>query len=145
MITLLENDLITTNSMYLFILLFIGILFKLYFNINTTCFSSSSEEKRETKFVCQQPEHHLNKKVISGIKGLGDYVPPWWYNKHLFSLIPFPNNVSLPFKREVHFHSDGSSFVTDIYPNIVDDEKDPKFCLFFPGLASTYQDVSSVA
>jgi hypothetical protein len=103
--------------------------------------STAPKKTRTTVFACQQPEQRLHAEIIGRIRALGEYVPPWWYNQHLFALVPFPNDVSLSFERDVYCHPDGSSFVTDTYPTIPADEAQPRICVLLPGLASTSQDV----
>jgi hypothetical protein len=130
------------QPLHILLLLLTVILFKLLYSSSSFSSSLSSciNDKEETLFLFQPKP--LNITIVEKLKTLGDYVPPWFYNQHLFALIPFSNKVCLQFEREMYFHPDGSSFITDTYPNIPEDAHNPKICVLLPGLASTSQDVS---
>lgn len=63
---------------------------------------------RRTKF-----NEHVMQRVLSSV---GHYVPPWYYNNHLGTCIPFGATPGLTFEREVYYQSDGSRFAVDWYP-----------------------------
>jgi predicted alpha/beta-fold hydrolase len=87
-------------------------------------------------FACAETK--LNTKIIDSIREIGLYCPPWWYSKHLGTLIPFGRDLKLQYEREILVHPDNSEFAADWYPRKPSSEKqgDVPFhiCLFVPGL-----------
>jgi predicted alpha/beta-fold hydrolase len=72
------------------------------------------------------------------LKEVGHYIPPWWYNMHLGSLVQFGKSPELVFCREVYKHEDGTSFAVDWYPitpkQAAQSNTEVLVTLYFPGL-----------
>lgn len=70
------------------------------------------------------------------VEKVGHYSPPWWYNMHLGSLVPFGKSPALTFCRENFVHEDETTFSVDWYPCSppLSLEKELLVTLFFPGL-----------
>ena len=80
-------------------------------------------------------ENLANNRIVKAIKTYaGEYSPPFWYNAHLGTLIPFGHDPILKFQREIFTNNEiDGQFAVDWYP------KKPKFgskcniCVFLPG------------
>ena len=92
-----------------------------------------SKRKIYTEFTFQETE--FNTLAADKIRlEVGDYVPPWWYNSHIGSLIQFGSSVNLIFEREIFILPDGSTFGVDWFPRRPSGLVTEKISLHLPGL-----------
>ena len=88
---------------------------------------------RELKVLSQSTA--LNCAVNTRLKThVGEYQPPWWYNRHLGTAVAFGYNPNLVYEREIFTANDGI-FAVDWYPRKpAVGRTGMKICLFYPGL-----------
>mmetsp|Transcript_15210 Transcript_15210/g.14617 ORF Transcript_15210/g.14617 Transcript_15210/m.14617 type:complete len:430 (-) Transcript_15210:701-1990(-) len=88
---------------------------------------------RDLYIVCQNSS--INQKVAECLRSkIGDYKPPWWYNRHFGTLIPFGFNPNLTYEREIFTEKD-ACFAVDWFPRKPDSQLGRvKICVFYPGL-----------
>jgi hypothetical protein len=102
------------------------------------------ERKRHDLFiVCQNSA--FNQRVTSALRDkIGDYKPPWWYNRHFGTMIPFGYNPNITYEREI-FTEDDACFAVDWFPRKPYQQSAPgrttKICVFYPGLGLGSQNV----
>jgi hypothetical protein len=46
----------------------------------------------------------------------GDYIEPWWYDRHFATVVNIGRAPDIGFRREVMMHEDGSTFAVDWHP-----------------------------
>jgi hypothetical protein len=88
----------------------------------------------------------LNEKIVERLRhNVGEYIPPWWYNRHLGAIVPFGFDAKLKYERELFFVED-ACFAVDWYPcnpqHILRGESPLKICVFYPGLGLGSTNVS---
>lgn len=113
-----------------------------------SCFYTAKvyERKRRDLFiVCQNSPFNI--KVASALRdNIGDYQPPWWYNRHFGTMIPFGYNPNLTYEREI-FTVEDACFAVDWFPRKpvqqTSSSKAFKICVFYPGLGLGSQNVRS--
>jgi hypothetical protein len=88
-----------------------------------------------TKFNQQVKQTILDK--------VGNYHPPWWYNRHLVAIIQFGKRFNLNYHEERFVHEDNSNFTIKWYPRKPLDNECFRVCVFVPGLGSLSTDVRS--
>ena len=111
-----------------------------------SCFYTAKvyERKRRDLFiVCQNSP--FNMKVASALRdNVGDYQPPWWYNRHFGTMIPFGYNPNLTYEREI-FTVEDACFAVDWFPRKPVQQTSSstalKICVFYPGLGLGSQNV----
>ena len=77
------------------------------------------------------------------------YSPPWWYNRHIVSIIQFGRKLSLNYQNQSFSFPDNSNFTVKWFPNILNNSNKRnnkttekiKLCVFIPGLGSLSTDV----
>ena len=57
----------------------------------------------------------------------GSYQAPWWYNKHLASIVHLGTAPDIIYRREILVHDDGNLFSCDWFPS---DEVRPRPCIY---------------
>jgi hypothetical protein len=102
-----------------------------------------TRKRRELFIVCQ--DSHFNLKVASSLSlKIGDYEPPWWYNRHFGTMIPFGYNPAITYEREI-FTEEDACFAVDWFPRKPDLDstlgRTIKICVFYPGLGLGSQNV----
>lgn len=92
-----------------------------------------TQKQRELTVLAQSTR--LNRLIAKRIKThVGEYEPPWWYNRHLGTAVAFGYNPSLVYEREIFTASDGI-FAVDWYPRKpTTGRRGIKICVFYPGL-----------
>ena len=100
-------------------------------------------KRRDLYIVCQNSSFNL--KVASNLRDkIGDYVPPWWYNRHFGTMIPFGYNPNITYEREI-FTEEDACFAVDWFPMKPDKlyiaGRTIKICVFYPGLGLGSQNV----
>jgi hypothetical protein len=116
----------------------------LTFLISILCTAKVYKRKRRELFiVCQ--DSHFNLKVASSLSlKIGDYEPPWWYNRHFGTMIPFGYNPGITYEREI-FTEEDACFAVDWFPRKPDIDttlgRTIKICVFYPGLGLGSQNV----
>jgi hypothetical protein len=88
-----------------------------------------------TKFNRQVKQTILDK--------VGNYNPPWWYNRHLVAIIQFGKIFDLKSHEEKFLHEDNSNFTIKWYPRKPLENESFRVCIFVPGLGSLSTDVRS--
>lgn len=117
----------------------------LTFLISILCTAKVYKRKRRELFiVCQ--DSHFNLKVASSLSlKIGDYEPPWWYNRHFGTMIPFGYNPAITYEREI-FTEEDACFAVDWFPRKPDLDstlgRTIKICVFYPGLGLGSQNVT---
>lgn len=120
----------------------------LSFVISGLCTVKVYERKpRDLYIVCQKSAFNL--KVASSLRDkIGDYEPPWWYNRHFGTMIPFGYNPNITYEREI-FTVDDACFAVDWFPRKPNHhlitEQAIKICVFYPGLGLGSQNVSNLS
>ena len=118
----------------------------LSFIISVLCTVKVYERKpRDLYIVCQKSAFNL--KVASSLRDkIGDYEPPWWYNRHFGTMIPFGYNPNITYEREI-FTVDDACFAVDWFPRKPNQQlmagKTIKICVFYPGLGLGSQNVKN--
>lgn len=104
-------------------------------------------KQRDLLILCENTK--LNIRVSTRLKEkIGDYQPPWWYNRHFGTMIPFGYNPDITYEREI-FTVEDACFAVDWFPKKPDalldktDEERIKICVFYPGLGLGSQNVRS--
>jgi hypothetical protein len=102
-----------------------------------------TRKRRELFIVCQ--DSRFNLKVASSLSlKIGDYEPPWWYNRHFGTMIPFGYNPAITYEREI-FTEEDACFAVDWFPRKPDLDstlgRTIKICVFYPGLGLGSQNV----
>eukprot|EP01040_Poterioochromonas_malhamensis_P013271 gene13271-14576_t len=139
---------VVTIAVILFLLPFSFILFDL---IRVNCELLHLRAKRALKDVTA-PENEeltsfcykhtaLNAKIVENIlRGVGHYLPPWWYSSHLGTLVAFGYDPQLQYETEiVKSANDDDCFSLSWYPSrpsnksVVSGSVEDVL-LFFPGL-----------
>ena len=100
-------------------------------------------KRRDLYIVCQNSAFNL--KVASSLRDkIGDYQPPWWYNRHFGTMIPFGYNPNITYEREI-FTEEDACFAVDWFPRKPDQHlvagRPVKICVFYPGLGLGSQNV----
>jgi len=130
------NDILFGVLSFPLLLCFLHIFSFLTASHDADCaFSMRNKVKRKvyTEFAFNTSD--FNAWTVSRIKKeVGDYIPPWWYNKHLGSLISFGKSPNLKFERETFTLVDGSVFGVDWYPRKPSGTETERLCLHLPGL-----------
>lgn len=98
---------------------------------------------RDLFIVCQKSA--FNQRVTSALQDkIGDYKPPWWYNRHFGTMIPFGYNPNITYEREI-FTEDDACFAVDWFPRKPYQQSGSgrtiKICVFYPGLGLGSQNV----
>ena len=133
-----ERSSFLTNLLNIFILL-ISCPILIFFLI-LMYFSSFFRRKVGTTYAFRKTQFNLD--LVSKLQEtVGHYSPPWWYNLHLGSLLPFGKSPNLLFERQIFIHSDNTEFAVDWYPESPrsrfgkeQNESGTIITLFLPGL-----------
>ena len=95
--------------------------------------------KRKLGISCQDTVS--NNRYRKALQRVGEYEPPWWYNRHLGTCVPFGYNPNLIYEREIFSAIDGC-FAVDWYPCKPRERQYLKICVFYPGLGLGSANVS---
>jgi hypothetical protein len=123
----------------LILLLFLTLQYLFYFLSQSP---SHRSQQLQPLILCSANKFNLSVQNLIE-KTIGDYRPPWWYNRHLVSIIQFGQRFHLESIDEIFTHEDGSHFKVKWYPSKPSmDDEDFRICVFVPGLGSLSTDVS---
>ena len=126
---------------YFLLLLGLFVLSALFQILYNFIFMRPKVNPKNLNFMYEPSDFH--EEIESAIRHkVGDYSPPWWYNKHSGTLIQLGKKVTLEYQRECFKHTDGSEFIVNWYPSRPLPSDKSKICIFVPGLGSRSTDVS---
>jgi hypothetical protein len=111
-------------------------------SIQYLCYLLYNQQRKQPLILCS--ENKFNISVQRSLESeVGNYHPPWWYNRHLVSIMQFGQIFPLDCTEEIFTHEDGSHFKVKWYPSKPSEsEEDFRLCVFVPGLGSLSTDVS---
>jgi hypothetical protein len=73
-------------------------------------------EVEGTYFVYDN-SNKTSREVVDHIHAhVGPYTAPWWYDRHMASLMHLGNPPELDYRRDVLHHPDGTEFSCDWHP-----------------------------